>query len=135
MRVRVLLLAALLPAMATPVWAQDFGKPMANLLRQPAYALAWRNLMAEETLPEWVTEYAATLDGPPTPVLPVELDGEQYRLGFTCKPNACEENQLFVLFKPGGGGAWGLLASEPTGTSWLGKPDKRIKTAIAGALE
>jgi hypothetical protein len=135
MRVRSLfLLASVLFTAATPVLAQDVGKPMANLLKQPAYVSAWQNMMAGETPPEWIIEYAKTLDGPPTPVIPVELDGEVYMLGFTCKPNACEQHQLFVLFAPGGRDAWGLLAEEPAGIAWLGRPNERIQDALTAAL-
>ncbi|MHA1517538.1 MAG: Ivy family c-type lysozyme inhibitor [Alphaproteobacteria bacterium] len=135
MRIRSLfLLASMLSAAAMPAIAQEVGKPMANLLRQPAYKFAWQNMVTGESPPNWVTQYAKTLDGPPTPVIPVELDGEEYTLGFTCKPNACEQNQLFVLFAPGGRDAWGMLATEPTGITWLGKPDERIQNALTGAL-
>jgi hypothetical protein len=135
MRVRSLfLLASVWAAAAAPVLAQDFGKPMANLLKKPGYDFAWQNMMAGETPPEWVIEYAKTLNGPPTPVIPVDLDGEEYALGFTCKPGACEQHQLFVPFAPGGRDAWGLLAEEPAGISWLGKPNERIQDALTSAL-
>ena len=109
------------------------GPVMGKLLRLPKYIYAWQGMMAGETPPQWVKDYALTLDGPPVPTIPVPLDGEIYTLGFTCKPNDCETHQLFVLFAPEGRDAWGLLAS-PNGVSWLGKPDKRIQKAIDGAL-
>jgi hypothetical protein len=135
MRVRSLFfLASVLFTAPAPALAEDLGKPMANLLKQPAYIFAWKNMVAGETPPAWVIEYANTLNGPPTPVIPVDLDGEEYMLGFTCKFGACEQHQLYVLFAPGGRDAWGLLAEEPGGISWLGKPDKRIQDALTGAL-
>jgi len=134
MRVRVLLLLAFsLFVAAAAARAQDARKPMATLLKQPAYVSAWENMMSGEAAPYWIHEYAKSLDGPPTPVIPVELDGEAYLLGFTCKPNACENNQLFVLFAPAGRDAWGMLAAPPA-ISWLGRPDQRIQDAITGAL-
>ncbi|ODS00466.1 hypothetical protein AUC69_00985 [Methyloceanibacter superfactus] len=90
-------------------------------------------MLAGETPPEWVTTFGATLDGPPTPTIPVPLDGETYTLGFTCKANDCEANQLYVLFAPQARDAWGMLAS-PEGISWLGRPNKRIQDAITDAL-
>lgn len=130
MRVRVLIfIAASLLVAAAPALA----KPMGELLKQKAYAYAWDNMMAGERAPIWVHEYAQTLDGPSTPVIPVELDGETYALGFTCKPDACEGNQLYVLFAPGGRDAWGLLAADGAIT-WLGKPNERIQDALTGAL-
>jgi len=109
------------------------GPVMGDLLQLPKYIYAWQGMMAGETPPQWVKDYALTLDGPPVPTIPVPLDGEIYTLGFTCKPNDCETHQLFVLFAPEGRDAWGLLAS-PGGVSWLGKPDERIQKAIDGAL-
>jgi len=132
MRVRSLLTSFLFIATA-PALAEDVGKPMGKLLEQQAYVYAWKGMMAGEAAPFWIHEYAKSLDGPPTPVIPVELDSETYMLGFTCKPDACENNQLFVLFAPGGRDAWGMLAAAPH-ISWLGKPDKRIQDAITGAL-
>jgi len=120
-------------ALSPAARADDIGKPMANLLQQQSFKFAWQTMMAGEAAPVWVHEYAETLDGPPTPVIPVELDGETYLLGFTCKPNECEGNQLYVLFAPGGRDAWGLLAAPPA-ISWLGKPNQRIQDALTGSL-
>jgi hypothetical protein len=129
------ILFALLLISAGPAAAEDAAKGpvMGQLLDQPAYIYAWQSMMAGETPPDWVKDYSATHDGPPTPTIPVSLDGEIYVLGFTCKPNACEDNQLYVLFAPEGRDAWGLLAS-PGGLSWLGQPDERIQNAITGSL-
>ena len=133
------LLFAVLLAFAAPALAQNTptdttkAPPMGELLRLPAYVYAWQGMLVGETPPAWVTEFGATLDGPPTPTIPVPLDGETYTLGFTCKANDCEVNQLYVLFAPDGRDAWGMLAG-PDGVSWLGRPDKRIQNAITGAL-
>lgn len=134
------LLFAVLLAFAAPALAQDApaagpakAPPMAELLRLPAYVYAWQGMLVGETPPAWVTEFGATLDGPPTPTIPVPLDGETYTLGFTCKANDCEANQLYVLFAPQARDAWGMLAAG-SGISWLGKPDKRIQDAITEAL-
>ncbi len=136
-----LLLVSSAPALAAegtkapsaPATQAAKGPVMGALLRLPKYIYAWQGMMAGETPPQWVKDYALTLDGPPVPTIPVPLDGEIYTLGFTCKPNDCETHQLFVLFAPEGRDAWGLLAS-PGGVSWLGKPDERIQKAIDGAL-
>lgn len=144
----VLLLALSAPALAEAAGKADVttkaepptkaegpvkGPVMGELLRQPKYIYAWQGMVAGETPPQWVKDYAISLDGPPVPTIPVELDGEVYTLGFTCKPNDCETHQLYVLFAPEGRDAWGLLAS-PSGISWLGQPAERIKEAIDGAL-
>ncbi|MGB6909686.1 MAG: Ivy family c-type lysozyme inhibitor [Methyloceanibacter sp.] len=133
MLVRLLLL--LLLVTLTPALAADGpkGPAMGELMKQPAYIYAWQGMVAGETPPQWVTEFGATLGGPPTPTIPVPLDGETYTLGFTCKANDCEANQLYVLFAPEGRDAWGMLAAGD-GISWLGRPDKRIQDAITEAL-
>jgi len=110
------------------------GPSLGQLLKLPKYIYAWQGMMAGETPPDWVKQYSLTHDGPPTPTIPVSLDGEIYTLGFTCKPNACENNQLYVLFAPEGRDAWAMLATEQTGIAWLGRPDQRIQDAITGAL-
>lgn len=139
----VLLLLCVSPALAQNVGQsspQNESAPVAkgpvlgDLLRVPAYASAWRIMLAGDTPPAWVKKYAATLDGPPTPSIPVPLLGETYTLGFTCKPNDCEENQLYVLFAPDGRDAWGLLATSANGITWLGKPEKPIQDGLTGAL-
>jgi len=132
----VLLLVLSAPALAedaTKAQGPAKGPVMGELLRMPKYIYAWQGMMAGETPPQWVKDYALSLDGPAVATIPVPLDGEIYTLGFTCKPNDCENHQLYVLFAPEGRDAWGLLAS-PDGVSWLGEPDERIQEAINGAL-
>ncbi|MEM7191706.1 MAG: Ivy family c-type lysozyme inhibitor [Pseudomonadota bacterium] len=111
------------------------GPGLAELLKKPAYSKAWQSMLPGDTLPGWLAEYSATLDGPPVPTIPVDVDGRPHMLGFTCKPNGCEENQLYVLFTPDGAKAWALMVSENTGIVWLGDPDDKIQAAIKGALK
>jgi len=135
-------LLAMLPAVpalsqeAAPPPAGEAGKGpvLGQLLKVPKYIYAWQLMVSGETPPEWVKEYTATLDGPPVPTIPVPLDGETYTLGFTCKPNDCENNQLYVLFAPEGRDAWAMLATPGAGMTWLGRPSERIQDAITGAL-
>lgn len=113
--------------------AEDKGPLLSELMKQQGYVYAWDGMMAGETPPPWVGEYAKSLDGPPVPTIPVPLDGETYTLGFICKANDCENNQLYVLFAPGQRDAWGLLASGDEIT-WLGRPSERIQDAIRSGL-
>ena len=134
-----LLMLMLAPALAqaqaaAPTGETAKGPALGEFLKTPKYKNAWQIMMSGEGAPFWVYEFARTFDGPPTPVIPVELDGETYTLGFTCKPNDCENNQLYVLFAPEGRDAWALLATPDTGVSWLGRPNQRIQDAITGAL-
>ena len=131
------MLARLVPTMllvlSLPALAADKGPLLAALMKQQSYVYAWDGMMVGETPPPWVADYAKSLDGPPVPTIPVALDGETYTLGFTCKANDCEDNQLFVLFAPEARDAWGLLVSA-SGITWLGRPDERIQDAIKSGL-
>lgn len=135
---RPTLLLALLLFVSSPAIAQEPGGPgpvLGDLLKKPAYFAAWQALVAREAQLDWIIEYTATLNGPPVPNIPVPIDGQTYTLGFTCKPNECGDNQLYVLFAPDGSKAWGLMATAQTGIVWLGYPDDRIQGAINGVLK
>ena len=110
------------------------GPNLSDLMKQPSHRAAWYGMLAGETLPPWVEAYAKTLDGPPTPLITVKAGEQSYTLTFTCKPNACGDNQLFVLFSPGGAKAWGLLVTGDR-QKWLGAPDQAIQKAILSGIE
>jgi hypothetical protein len=110
------------------------GPNLSDLMKQPSNRAAWHGMLAGETPPPWVEHYAKTLDGPPTPAITVKADGHDYTLAFTCKPGACAENQLFVLFSSGGAKAWGLLVTGDQ-TKWWGAPDESIRRAILGSIQ
>ena len=110
------------------------GPYLAELMKQPAHRAAWYGMLAGETLPPWIDDFANTLDGPPTPSIAVQANDETYTLAFTCKPNECGDNQLFVLFSPGGAKAWGLLVAGGE-RKWLGAPDRAIQQAILNGIE
>jgi Inhibitor of vertebrate lysozyme (Ivy) len=130
------LIALLVAGSSVPTFAADppKGSSLADLMKQPANRAAWYAMFAGETPPQWIDDYGKTLDGPPTPSIAVEANGETYTLGFTCKPNECGDNQLFVLFSPSGAKAWGLLQ---TGNEkkWFGAPDKNVQDAILSSID
>lgn len=145
---RPTLVGVLLFSMIAPALAQDAGQGasgeadvevvqgpnLGELLKTPAYFNAWQTMLASETPPDWLAEYTATLYGPPVPNIPIDINGQSYTLGFTCKPNDCEENQIYALFAPDGSRAWALMVTPAIGIVWLGYPDDRIQTALKGAL-
>jgi hypothetical protein len=132
---RVSLLLALLLS-CSPSLAQDATGPvLGELLKKPAYFNAWETMLQGEQTPDWLKDYTQTLNGPPTPSIPVVIDHQTYSLAFTCKPNECEQFQLFVLFAPDGSKAWALEGSPLTGVNWFGEPDDRIRAAITAALQ
>jgi len=110
------------------------GPYLSDLMKQPSNRAAWHGMLAGETPPPWVETYAKTLDGPPTPAITVKADGHDYTLAFTCKPGACAENQLFVLFSSAGTKAWGLLVTGGQ-TKWWGAPDESIQRAILNSIQ
>ena len=132
---RVILLLALLLA-SVGAFAADApkGPYLADLMKQPSHRAAWYGMLAGETPPPWVELYAKPLDGPPTPAITVTANEQDYMLAFTCKPGLCAENQLFVLFSPGGAKAWGLLVTGDQ-LKWLGAPDKTIQQAILSSIQ
>jgi hypothetical protein len=110
------------------------GPYLFDLMKQPTYRAAWVGMLAGETPPEWVDTFAKTLDGPAIPMIELSVGDASYALGFTCKPNDCAENQLYVLFSGGGAKAWGLLIIGKD-IKWLGAPDLAIQEAILGRIE
>lgn len=132
----IFLRALLLAACCLPAVAADApkGPYLSDLMKQPAHRGAWSGMLAGETPPAWIEDYAKTLDGPPTPSIAIQANDQTYTLAFTCKPNECAENQLYVLFSPGGGKAWGLLITGGV-QKWLGGPDKAIQDTILSGIE
>ena len=117
---QIFLIIVMLVLSSVPAFAEDAptGPTLADLMKVPTQRAAWFSMLAGETLPPWIQDFANTLDGPPTPSIPIQSGDDIYTLAFTCKPNECGDNQLFVLFSPGGARAWGLLVTgtDKTGT-------------------
>jgi Inhibitor of vertebrate lysozyme (Ivy) len=127
-----LLLVVLLLGSAS-AFAED--KPyLFDLLGDEHYLYAWNGMLAGETVPAWVKSYAKTFDGPSTPSTDIKVGGEPYTLAFVCKAHDCGDNQLYVLFSPGGRRAWGLLI-EGDQRRWLGRPDTAIQAAILSGVQ
>jgi Inhibitor of vertebrate lysozyme (Ivy) len=126
-----LLLLTSVPALAA---GEPKGPLLGDLMKQPTYRAAWDSMLAGETVPDWINDYAKTFDGPPIPSIDMAVGSTSYELGFTCKPNACGTNQLYVLFTKGGARAWGLLLTDKD-RRWLGYPDKDIQAAILSRVE
>ncbi len=128
---RLLLLALLF---GRPAFAADDGLYLFDLLKQPPYLAAWNGKLDGATVPGWVESYASTFDGPSSPSKAVTVGGQAYTLGWMCKKHDCGDNQLNVLFAPGGTQAWGLLTASGQ-QQWLGNPDAAIQQAILDNVE
>ena len=121
---------------SAPALAEEAAKGpvLGDLMKLPQYRAAWIGMLAGETPPSWVDDYAKTSDGPPSPSIPVPVGDGVYTLGFTCKPGGCGDEQLYVLFSPSGAKAWGLLVTGKQ-KKWFGSPDQSVQDAVLGALE
>jgi hypothetical protein len=128
--VLILLLSGSAPALA----ADDGGPPLVELMLRPNYLTAYKTMVGVTQVPPWITDFAKTLDGPPTPSAVLFAGGTLFTLAFTCKPNDCADNQLYVLFTGDGSQAWGLLV-EGEKQGWLGDPDEKIKETILSRLQ
>jgi hypothetical protein len=132
---RPLCVLALLLCGAPAVAAeQPKGPLLAELMKLPQYRAAWIGMLAGETPPAWVDDYAKTLDGPLSPSIAVPIGDDVFAHGFSCKPGACGDDQLYVLFSPSGAKAWGLLLTGKE-RKWLGSPDQSIQAAILNSFE
>ena len=105
-----------LPALAAQ---RGEGPYLFDVLKKPTYLAAWKGILAGESVPDWVSHFAKIFDAPATPSKSVAVGGETYRLAWVRKAHDCGDNQLNVLFLPGGKRGWGLL-SDRGKESWLG---------------
>ena len=135
MRTRIVLAALLLST--TPAFAQsDPETPyLFDLLGEDRYLQAWNGMLAGAAVPAWVKAYAKDFNGPSSPSTEVSVGGEPYMLAWVCKAHDCGDNQLYVLFAPGGRQAWGLLISAGDNRAWLGNPDPAIQAAILSGVQ
>src|SRR6516165_5483177 len=115
------LMLALFVLCSLPALAAQGGEGpyLFDVLKKPTYLAAWKGILAGESVPDWVSHYAKIFDAPATPSKSVAVGGETYRLAWVRKAYDCGDNQLNVLFLPGGKRAWGLL-SDRGKESWLG---------------
>ena len=131
---RPLMLALFVLCSAPALAAQGGEGPyLFDLLKKPSYLAAWKGMLAGESVPDWVSHYAETFDGPATPSKSVAVGSETYTLAWVCKAYDCGDNQLNVLFSPGGKRAWVL--SDGGKESWLGQPDAAIQAAIRSGAQ
>jgi hypothetical protein len=134
MLARVLLVLGLALSNVAAAAEDTKGPILGDLMKIPTYRAAWVSMLAGATVPPWVEEYAKTLDGPATPSITIMVDDAVYTLGFTCQPNNCGDNQLYVLFSPNGAKAWALLLTGDE-KKWLGFPNESIRDAFLSGLE
>ncbi|GBQ26622.1 lysozyme inhibitor [Gluconacetobacter azotocaptans] len=127
-------LPAALPALlllletALPAATRAAAPQTADLLLSAPYRQAYAAMVR---YPDWIRRGHATS----TPSTQVTMDGKTYTIGHLCKPHDCANNQLDIVFAPGGASAWGLLHTradeqQPFLQSWLGAPDAKIQALL-----
>ena len=120
---------------SVPAFAEDATSPyLYDLLKTARYLNAWNGMLASESVPAWVKNYAKNFNGPATPSKDVAVGGEPYTLAWVCKAHDCDNYQLYVLFAPGARQAWGLMISGGDKRSWLSRPDTAIQAAILSGV-
>src|SRR5262249_31262964 len=91
-----------------------------DLLKQKPYRAAWNAMLrGEKKVDAWIVTFGKTYDGVSDQIKSLTVDGQDDKLGWVCKPHDCGGNQLYVLFTPDAGAAWGLLVTDK-GTRWFG---------------
>jgi hypothetical protein len=94
-----------------------------ELLEQPKYLNTWNTLIAsQKNVDPWLAAYAKTKDGPASPGVIVQLNGNSYQINYVCKAHDCGDNRFFVMFSADGNNAWGLLLKNQEET-FFGSPD------------
>ena len=120
-------------ALCCPALTQDEVHDLILLqdfLAVEPYRSAWDAMLKGAKIDTWITRYSQGYEdeGTPSPSMPIQIDGENYRLAQVCKRHWCSDNGIYVLFSPDGRRAWGLIVG--TRLQWLGHPDARIQKAI-----
>jgi hypothetical protein len=128
---RVLIMLVLLASGGPALAAKDIY--LFDLLKQTPYRAAWTAMLKGEQVPGWIASYAQTFNGPATPVTSVTAGGQSDTLAWVCKAHDCGDNQLYVLFAPGGSRAWGLLSAGGQ-QRFLGHPAEDVQAALKQAV-
>jgi hypothetical protein len=112
--VRILWLACLVLMAAAPVASAQQAPPGLDvLLQRPAFKEAWDKVFRRErNIDRWVHVFGGGGEGTVQPGRAFARDGVSYIVGIVCRPQDCEDNRLFVLFREDGSQAW---------ARWLGK--------------
>jgi len=120
----------------SPCWAQAPEGPYlpALMKQEPAYLAAWKSMVKGEKLSAWVNTFTKTQGAVATPVKKIPVAGQSYTLGWICEPHNCGGNEVYVLFTPDAGQAWGLLIDDGK-RRWLGKPDAAVQAAILSGVQ
>jgi hypothetical protein len=109
---------------------------LTDAMKNPSYSRALTNLLkSSRSLPSWTKQILkASGDYVGTPVTYSTVDGIKYELFNACKAHDCADNQLEVMFAPGGTQAWGAVMTNGNSIAYLGTPSPAQQSALQAAL-
>lgn len=109
---------------------------LTDAIKNPAYLRALTNLLINaRNLPIWTQQIAKTRGNyVGAPVAYTTIDGRKYQLFHTCKPHACDNSQLEVMFSSDGAQAWGAFMEKGNPVFYLGAPNPAQRSAFRSAL-
>ena len=106
-----------------------------DLLKEKPYHAAWDAMFkGEKKVDPWIVAFGKTYDGVTDKIKTLIVGGQSDTFGWVCKPHDCGSNQLYVLFAPTAGAAWGMLVTDK-GTRWFGSPNDTVKAALTKAAK
>jgi hypothetical protein len=110
---------------------------LTDAIRTPAYLRALTALLkSSPKLPPWTRqELSRSGNYVGTPATYATMGGAKYELFFTCKAHDCNENNLEIMFAPGGVQAWGAIVVDGRSPSYLGGPDVAQQATLNAALQ
>jgi hypothetical protein len=109
---------------------------LSDVIKQPPYLAALTALLNKSgNLPAWIKrvlnpkgDYVGDTAHDAT------VDGTKYELFFSCQAHDCGNNQLEVMFAPGGARAWGAIIVNAKPIAYLGDPSPGQQAALKAAL-
>ncbi len=122
--------ACALPATAAEPYLFD-------VIKKPAYARALTGLLkGARDLPDWTRRLLNPRgDYVAAPADYVTIEGIRYELFSACKPHACSDSRVEVMFAPNGAQAWAGVSDDGKPITWLGAPGPAQQQAMQGALQ
>jgi hypothetical protein len=110
---------------------------LTEAIKNQIYAQALSNLLkASHGLPPWTQQtLKPTGDYVGVPRTFSTAGSTNYELFNTCKPHACSDNQLVIMFAPNGAQAWAAYAETGKPILFLGAPSAEQQSALKAALQ
>jgi hypothetical protein len=110
---------------------------LTDAIKNQIYAQTLSNLLKESPgLPPWTQQtLKPTGDYVGVPRTFTTAGSTNYELFNSCKPHACSDNQLVIMFAPNGTQAWAAYAETGKPVIFLGVPSAEQQSALKAALQ